>query len=97
MSKRKSFEQFVKQSLTAEQFENLAMEMKMSNTKIRRLLSGTDDFMLDEISSIARVLSVTPTYLIVEYGLGSKNITLDEATELGRLEGLSLEFLPHVA
>jgi hypothetical protein len=94
---RAQFNTHLKTVLTAAEYEALPEKVGVTATKMRRLLTGTDDFMMDEIQKLATVLNVSPIFLVTEFGLGAKYITLDEASEMAQMEGLTLEFSPHPA
>lgn len=94
---RAQFITYLKSALTAAEYEALPERIGITPTKMRRLLSGTDDFMMDEIKIIATLLNVSPIFLVTEFGVGAKYITLDEAAEMAQMEGLTLEFSPHPA
>lgn len=91
------FWDYVKDNLTANEYENLAEHISCASKRLGWLKSGSTDFHLDAIHKLAKLLKVNPNDLIMDYGLGYKNITLDEMDSLLAMEGEKLGRIAHVA
>lgn len=96
-AKRAEFQAFLKRTLSAEFYEQIPERLNITKAKWSRLLSGTDDFTVEELIQLAEVIDANPLDLIQEYHLGASMITIDQASRLGVQSGLSLEYVPHVA
>lgn len=102
-NKVERFTEYLENNLTKQQYDNLSYLLGYSTTnRISRLINPSLDnlsqFNANEVAILANELSkntehpVTPQDLILEWGLGVKVITLDEANALVQEQGLELGF-----
>lgn len=72
---------FLSHYLSYEQFINLHLMFGISQKKLTRLLSGTDEFTADHVQALSDYLLISPSDLISHFRL-INNITLSQMDEL---------------
>lgn len=92
-----NFWHYLKTNLTAHEYENLAEAIGCGPKRLTRMENGTTDFLLEEIIELAKLLNRHPTDLIMEYGIGKKNISLEDMDALLAGEGMELGIIAHAA
>lgn len=92
-----NFWHYLKTNLTAHEYENLADTIGCGPKRLTRMENGTTDFLLEEIIELAKLLNRHPTDLIMEYGIGKKNISLEDMDALLAGEGMELGIIAHAA
>ena len=86
----KAFEQFLKEKLTANQYEELPAYVGVSHIWWPRLLNQPNGMRLEVIRKIAEYIGQQPYQLVKEYGLGIDSMTAGDMLQL------QAEFIKHV-
>lgn len=85
-----NFWDFLKNTLTAHEYENLAESINCGPKRLTRIENGTTDFRLPEILKLAEVMNIPADELIMLHGVGKKNISLEDMDDMLALEGREL-------
>ncbi len=86
----KAFEQFLKEKLTANQYEELPDYVGVSHIWWPRLLNQPNGMRLEVIRKIAEYIGQQPYQLVKEYGLGIDSMSAGDILQL------QAEFIKHV-
>lgn len=97
MENLKQFTQYLKDSLSASDFENLHLYLGISGYRLTTLLTGQEDWRLEEIKKLATKLNVAPFELIMEFEVGYKYLTGLELKKIGSEQGHNLGWFVHAA
>lgn len=84
------FWHFLKNTLTAHQYEQLAGHIGCGPKRLTRIEKGSTDFILEEVVALAQLLELLPTELIMQHHVGEQKITLAQARLLAAKEGKEL-------
>lgn len=84
------FWHFLKNTLTANQYEHLAGHIGCGPKRLTRIEKGSTDFVLEEVVALAQLLELFPTDLIMQHHVGEHKITLAQARQLAAKEGKEL-------
>ena len=97
MNKNEIFWNYVKDNLSAREYEELPELIGCAPKRLAWIKSGNTDFDLGEIRRIAKLLHRNPRDLIMEYGIGQSNITIKEMNQLAAMDGMEVGLIAHVA
>ena len=92
MDSSKTFSDYLRGQLSFTEFQELPKSMNVTLHRLNKLLRGKDDWHLDEISKIAKLLEQDPIDLIQDWRLGHKHITLSEMDSLLVNRGMRVAF-----
>lgn len=101
-SKSELFTEYLQENLSKSQYDTLYLRLGMTNTnRLTRMLNPDDnrlgDFSSGEVMILANLLRVSPEDLIMDWGLGVNNITLDQANQMVKNQGIEIGFVQHAA
>ena len=91
------FAQYLKDELSAAQFEVLHETIGITVYRFNKLINGKTDWYLDEIGKVAKELQRDPLELIMEFGVGRQLITMEELDQLAAGQGLEIALVAHAA
>lgn len=101
-NKTELFIELLEDRLTAGQYNNLHILLGHNGShRVTRLLNPTCDklaeFNLEEVYIFSKMLRVTPTELVFDWGVGKDNISLSQAEAMVEDEGMSIGPIQHAA
>lgn len=77
----KKIKEFLSSRLTHNEYQNLAKSLKITQTKLSRLLNQSDEWEACHVLAVSRMLNVQPSDLIRQCGLIT-NITIHELDKI---------------
>lgn len=87
------FIQYLKENISASDFEHLHDYLGITRYRLTTLLRVQEDWYLEEIKKIAHKLKVSPFDLMMEYKLGYKYISALDLEKLALEQGYEVGFL----
>lgn len=91
------FWEFLKDNLTANEYENLAQLIGCGQKRLTRIENGSEDFLPEELNKLSLLLNVPVLELITDYKIGRSKIYLSEMDALAAAEGLEVGTFARVA
>lgn len=88
---------YLKDNLTASEYENLADLIGCGQKRLTRIENGSEDFLLEELKKLSVLLNVPVLDLINDYKLGRSKLYVSEMDELAAAEGMEVGLLMRVA
>ncbi|MEZ4991866.1 MAG: helix-turn-helix transcriptional regulator [Saprospiraceae bacterium] len=88
---------YLKDNLTASEYENLADHIGCGQKRLTRIENGSEDFLLAELKKLSHLLHVPVLDLINDYKLGRSKLYVSEMDELAAAEGMEVGLLTRVA
>ena len=86
------FTDHLRNQLSYKEFQELPSSLNITLHRLNKLLKGKDDWRLEEIGKVAKLLEKNPMDLIEEWRLGHKHISLMEMDELLAGRGMRVSF-----
>ena len=80
-----NFKLFIKNHLTAAQFDRLPALMNITSTRCTRMLNEPKRMSAQEIISIIKIINtpeISPEYLITEFNCGTRVLTVESSKTL---------------
>lgn len=77
-----TLEDFLKNALTATQWDQLPEKMGWTKNKLTYMLKNPNNMSFEETVAMASLCACQPMYLVETFGCGKSKITLIEATEI---------------
>ncbi len=87
------FIQYLKDNISASDFESLHEYLGITRYRLTTLLKAQEDWYLKEIKAIAKKLEVSPFSLLMEYKVGYKYITALDLEKIAMEQGYEVGFL----
>lgn len=83
-TKTTTLRDFVRDTLSAAQFDKLEERMAMTPTALTRMFNRVETkTSIDQVKELAKILGCTPKYLVQEFGMGRQVISIAEAEGIG--------------
>lgn len=73
-----SFEKFLREKLSHQQFENLEMALKVSPHRRTKILNDPRVMTIDEVKTISKLVKEPVEFLINSFNAGASKITIGE-------------------
>lgn len=93
----KKFWDFLKDNLTANEYENLAELIGCGQKRLTRIENGSEDFILAELKGLSNLLHIPVLDLINDHKVGRSKLYVSEMDQLAAAEGLEVGLLAHVS
>lgn len=90
-------ELFIKQRVTAEQWDRLHEDLGMNRYRLTWLLTNRGKWRAPEIAKLGYLTGVEPIELVLQYGFGWKELRIDEVSQIAALGAYDLQYGPKVA
>lgn len=90
-------ERFIKQRITAEQWDRLPHDLNMTGYRLTWLCNNREKWRAQEVARLGFVLGIDPIELVLQYGFGWSEIRIDEAAQVAGLSGHDLTYGPQTA
>lgn len=91
-------ELFIKQRVTAEQWDLLDELLGMNNRyRLTWLMRNRGKWRAAEIAKLGYLIGVEPIELVLQYGFGWNELRIDEASQIASLGAYDLQYGPKVA
>ena len=90
-------ERFIKQRITAEQWDTLPNDLGMSQYRLTWLCNNRNKWRAEEVAKLGFIIGIEPIELILQYGFGWQEIRIDEAAQVAALSAYDLSYGPQTA
>lgn len=90
-------ERFIKQRITAEQWDNLPNDLQMRQYRLSWLCNNRSKWRAPEVARLGYIIGIEPIELVLQYGFGWEEIRVDELAQVAGLGGYDLAYGPKTA
>lgn len=85
---------FIKSSMSALQFDGLARELGCTEYRLTWLMNNRPKWRMQEVYRLGVLIGIEPVVLVLEYGFGRSELTVDDLQSMAEMRDVSVAILP---